>query len=41
LRGTMFLLGTSNVESLVNTRYILKDKLASMLNSYEFRRNKN
>ena len=41
LRGTMFLLGASDIESLVNTRYILKDKLASMLNSYEFRRNKN
>jgi isopentenyl-diphosphate Delta-isomerase len=41
LRGTMFLLGSSNIDSLVNTRYILKDKLASMLNSYEFRRHKN
>lgn len=41
LRGTMFLLGSSDIDSLVNTRYILKDKLASMLNSYEFRRNKN
>jgi isopentenyl-diphosphate delta-isomerase len=41
LRGTMFLLGSSNISSLVNTRYILKDKLASMLNSYEFRRHKN
>jgi isopentenyl-diphosphate Delta-isomerase len=41
LRGTMFLLGSSDIDSLVNTRYILKDKLASMLNSYEFRRHKN
>ena len=41
LRGTMFLLGSSNISSLVNTRYILKDKLANMLNSYEFRRHKN
>jgi len=41
LRGTMFLLGSPDIDSLVNTRYILKDKLASMLNSYEFRRNKN
>jgi isopentenyl-diphosphate Delta-isomerase len=41
LRGTMFLVGASDIDSLVNTRYILKDKLASMLNSYEFRRHKN
>jgi len=41
LRGTMFLLGSSDIDSLVNTRYILIDKLASMLNSYEFRRHKN
>lgn len=41
LRSTMFLLGSSDIDSLMNTRYILKDKLASMLNSYEFRRNKN
>jgi isopentenyl-diphosphate Delta-isomerase len=37
----MFLLGSSDIDSLVNTRYILKDKLANMLNSYEFRRHKN
>jgi isopentenyl-diphosphate Delta-isomerase len=41
LRGTMFLLGSTDIHSLANTRYILKDKLANMLDSYEFRRNKN
>lgn len=37
LKGTMFLLGSSDIGSLKNTRYILKDKLANMLNNYEFR----
>lgn len=42
LKATMFLVGSSNLQSLMNTRYILKDKLANMLRNYdEFRRNKN
>jgi len=38
LKGTMFLVGALNLNILRNTRYILKDKLASMLNSYELSR---
>ncbi len=41
IRSTMFLLGTKDIESLKNTRYILIDKLASVLGNYECRRNKN
>lgn len=41
IKGTMFLLGSLTVQDLKNTRYILTDKLASIINSYEFRRNKN
>lgn len=36
IRGTMFLLGSSNIQELKNTRYILIDKLASILNKHEF-----
>lgn len=39
LKSTMFLVGSTNIRSLRNTRYILKDNLASMLNDYELRRN--
>lgn len=39
LKSTMFLVGSRDIESLKNTRYILKDNLASMLNDYELRRN--
>jgi isopentenyl-diphosphate delta-isomerase len=38
LKSTMFLVGSGNIESLKNTRYILKENLASMLNDYELRR---
>lgn len=38
LKSTMFLVGALNLDELRNTRYILKDKLASMLNSYELSR---
>ncbi len=38
LKSAMFLVGALNLEELRNTRYILKDKLASMLNSYELSR---
>jgi isopentenyl-diphosphate Delta-isomerase len=41
IRSTMFLLGTKDIGSLKNTRYILIDKLASVLGNYECRRNKN
>jgi isopentenyl-diphosphate Delta-isomerase len=41
IRSTMFLLGRKDIGSLKNTRYILTDKLASVLGNYEFRRNKN
>ncbi len=41
IKGTMFLTGSSNIKSLKNTRYILTDKLASILDNYEFRRNNN
>lgn len=35
IKSTMFLVGSSNLDVLRNTRYILKDNLASMLDSYE------
>ncbi len=35
LKSTMFLLGAGNIKSLKNTRYILTDKLASLLGNYE------
>ena len=35
IKSTMFLVGSSNLDILRNTRYILKDNLASMLDSYE------
>jgi isopentenyl-diphosphate Delta-isomerase len=35
IKSTMFLVGSSNLDALRNTRYILKDNLASMLDSYE------
>ena len=38
LKSAMFLVGALNLDELRNTRYILKDKLASMLNSYELSR---
>lgn len=41
IKGTMFLTGSSNIKSLKNTRYILTDKLANILDNYEFRRNNN
>jgi isopentenyl-diphosphate delta-isomerase len=39
LKSTMYLVGSKDIKSLKNTRYILKDNLASMLNDYELRRN--
>lgn len=39
LKSTMFLIGSKDIQSLKNTRYILKDNLASMLDDYELRRN--
>lgn len=41
IKATMFLLGTKDIVSLKNTRYILTDKLADVLGNYECRRNKN
>jgi isopentenyl-diphosphate delta-isomerase len=41
IRATMFLIGAKDIDSLRNTRYILIDKLASVLSNYEYRRNKN
>ncbi len=41
IQATMFLLGAKDISSLKNTRYILTDKLASIIGNYEFRRNKN
>ncbi len=41
IQSTMFLLGAKDLLSLKNTRYILTDKLASIIGNYEFRRNKN
>jgi isopentenyl-diphosphate Delta-isomerase len=38
LKGTMFLVGALNLVEMRNTRYILKDKLASILNGYELSR---
>ena len=35
IKSAMFLVGASNLDALRNTRYILKDNLATMLNSYE------
>jgi len=35
IKSTMFLLGAGNIKSLKNTRYILTDKLASVLGNYE------
>jgi isopentenyl-diphosphate Delta-isomerase len=40
IRSTMFLLGTKDIGSLKNTKYILIDKLASVFGNYECRRNK-
>ena len=41
IKSTMFLLGAKDIGSLKNTRYILIDKLASVIGNYECRRNKN
>jgi len=41
IRATMFLLGSEDIFSLKNTRYILTDKLANVLGNYECRRDKN
>ncbi len=41
IRATMFLLGSEDISSLKNTRYILTDKLANVLGNYECRRDKN
>ena len=38
IKSAMFLVGASNLDALRNTKYILKDNLASMLNSYELSR---
>ncbi|MDQ4073117.1 MAG: type 2 isopentenyl-diphosphate Delta-isomerase, partial [Thermoproteota archaeon] len=36
LKATMFLVGSSNIFSLKNTKYILTDKLASIISNHEF-----